>query len=88
MAPVLDALEVMSKATIEQQPSTAYQKAFQAGLAPRIQKAVVAFRKAASRGLGSAADAQGILEQITSAVEQHCRFASPQPGDIAMGACS
>lgn len=38
MAPVLDALDAVSKATIEQQPSTAYQKAFHAGLAPRIQR--------------------------------------------------
>lgn len=77
MAPVLDALDAVSKATIEQQPSTAYQKAFHAGLAPRIQKALTAFRQAASRGLGSAAEAQSVLEQITSAVEQHCRSAPP-----------
>ncbi len=75
MAPVLDALDAVSNVTIEQQPSTAYQMAFHAGLAPRIQKALAAFRQAISRGLSSAADAQGILEQITSAVEQHCRSA-------------
>ena len=75
MGPVLDALDSMSKATIEQPPSTAYQKAFHAGLAPRIQKATAALWKAASKGFSSAPEAQGILEQITTAVEQHCRSA-------------
>lgn len=63
----------MSKATVEQQPSTAYQKAFNADLAPQIQKAIAAFRKATSKGFSSAGEAQGILEQIKVAVEQHCR---------------
>ena len=75
MEPVPDALDSLSKATIEQQPSTAYQRAFHAGVAPRIQKACAAFRKAASKGFSSASEAQGILEQITAAVEQQCRSA-------------
>ena len=88
MAPVLDALKALSTATIEQQPSTAYQKAFHASLAPRIQRAVAAFRKAVSRGLSAAADAQGVLEQLTSSVEQHCRSVPPSLADTALGLSS
>jgi len=73
MAPVLGALDSVSKATVEQQPSTAYQEAFHTELAPHIQKAIAAFKKSASRGLSSAAEAQGILKQITAKVEQYCR---------------
>ena len=73
IAPILDALNCVAEATILQQPSTAYQRAFQAGLAPRIQKALAAFQQAAKKGFSAAAEAQAILEQITRAVEQRCR---------------
>lgn len=73
MAPVYTTLDAVSKATIDQHPSTAYQEAFQANLAPHIQKATAAFRKTTSRGLGSAAEAQAALKQIIVRVEQHCR---------------
>ena len=88
MAPVLDALDAVSNVTIEQQPSTAYQMAFHAGLAPRIQKALAAFRQAISRGLSSAADAQGILEQITLCSRAALQVCSPRLEGNALGFCN
>ena len=73
MGPVYGALDSVSKATIDQQPSTPYQVALRRELAPHIQKAVTAFRKIASKGFSSAAEAQGVLKGVLSIVEQECR---------------
>ena len=73
MTPVHTLLATVSEATIRQQPATAYQKAFQADLAPHIQKAASALRKAAGNGFTYAPHAQEILKQIAARVELYCR---------------
>ena len=78
MAPVHRVLASVSEATISQHPATAYQRAFQADLAPHIQKAVIAFRKAAGKGFTYAPQAQEILKQIAARVEQYCRYCAKQ----------
>ncbi len=78
MAPVHRMLASVSEATISQHPETAYQRTFQADLAPHIQKAVTAFRKAAGKGFTYAPQAPEILKQITARVEQYCRCCAKQ----------
>ena len=73
MGPIYGALDSVSKATIDQQPSTPYQVVLRREQAPHIQKAVTAFRKTASKGFSFAAKAQGTLKGLLSIVEHQCR---------------
>ena len=79
MAPVHKLLAFVSEATISQHPETTYQRTFQTDLAPHIQKAVTAFRKAAGKGFTHAPQAQEILKQVAARVEQYCRCCAKQP---------